>query len=156
MNVWLIYLLLVRTIYSSSAYITVYNHAVLCDSHSWLNVRDFCKTKRSWFKQYIDLNKGLPSPWISTVYFTGSYSDRDFSALLSFERALILKRQHESIILAKARGAYKGRKRKLTDEIGALIDEGLLAGMKKTDIARSLNLTRQSIYVHLKQKQMIL
>jgi DNA invertase Pin-like site-specific DNA recombinase len=74
-------------------------------------------------------------------------------AVAEFERALIRERQLEGIVLAKARGAYKGRKRKLTAEIGAQIDDGLLAGHKKTTIARSLGLTRQSIYVHLQRKR---
>jgi predicted transposase YbfD/YdcC len=37
--------------------------AVLCDSRSWLDVHDFCDTKRSWLGQYVDLSKGIPSPW---------------------------------------------------------------------------------------------
>jgi predicted transposase YbfD/YdcC len=37
--------------------------AVLCDSRSWLDVHDFCETKKSWLGQYVDLSKGIPSPW---------------------------------------------------------------------------------------------
>lgn len=37
--------------------------AVLCDSRSWLDVHDFCETKKSWLEQYVDLSKGVPSPW---------------------------------------------------------------------------------------------
>jgi hypothetical protein len=37
-------------------------------------------------------------------------------AFAEFERSLIRDRQREGVVLAKARGAYRGRKRSLTDE----------------------------------------
>lgn len=71
-------------------------------------------------------------------------------AVAEFERALILERQAEGIALAKAKGVYKGRTRKLTPELCARIDEGIAAGQHKAAIARALGITRQTLYVHLK------
>ena len=73
-------------------------------------------------------------------------------AMAEFERALILERQAEGIALAKAKGVYKGRRKKLTLELGAQIDEGLAAGKHKAVVARELGITRQTLYVHINGK----
>lgn len=57
-------------------------------------------------------------------------------AFAEFERSLIRERQMEGIALAKKRGAYKGRKKVLSDEQVELLKEALRAGISKTEIAR--------------------
>ena len=74
-------------------------------------------------------------------------------AVAEFERALILERQAEGIALAKAKGVYKGRIRKLTPELCAQIDEGIASGQHKAAIARALGITRQTLYVHLQRQK---
>jgi DNA invertase Pin-like site-specific DNA recombinase len=39
------------------------------------------------------------------------------AAFAEFERALIRERQHQGILLAKQRGAYRGRKKALSSEV---------------------------------------
>ena len=68
-------------------------------------------------------------------------------AISEFERAIILERQKEGIAIAKAKGKYKGGKKKLSDqqiqEIKAVVND------RKTNIstlAKKYNITRQTIY----------
>lgn len=63
-----------------------------------------------------------------------------------FERDMIRERQREGIALAKARGVYKGRKPKVTKQQTNIIKELITGGMKKTEIAKEFNISRQSIY----------
>lgn len=68
-----------------------------------------------------------------------------------FERALIRERQRQGIELAKKRGAYRGGKRQLTpDEVRELKARAAL-GVSKARLARTFNLTPQSIYNYLKR-----
>jgi DNA invertase Pin-like site-specific DNA recombinase len=72
-------------------------------------------------------------------------------AFAEFERALIRERQLEGIALAKKRGAYKGRKRALTlDQIQALKVRVASNNEKKSQIARDLGISRETLYQYLK------
>ena len=53
-------------------------------------------------------------------------------AFAEFERALIKERQREGIMLAKQRGAYKGRKRALSKEDISVLKAKIAAGEKKS------------------------
>ena len=61
-------------------------------------------------------------------------------AFAEFERALIRERQREGIALAKQRGAYRGRKRALSDTDIADIKSRVAAGEQKAQIARDLGI----------------
>lgn len=67
-------------------------------------------------------------------------------AVSEFERALILERQREGIALAKARGAYKGRAKKVTPALLAKAKELLKQGKSVADVARDLGVARSSLY----------
>lgn len=71
-------------------------------------------------------------------------------AFAELERALIRERQREGIVLAKQRGAFRGRKKKLTS--GQVVD--LLArarsGERKAALAREFCISRESLYNYLK------
>ena len=69
------------------------------------------------------------------------------AAFAEFERELIRERQREGIAIAKANGKY-AKRRKVTDEM--LNDAKLRAasGEPITVIAKSLNLSRQTLYQH--------
>lgn len=71
-------------------------------------------------------------------------------AFAEFERSLIRERQMEGIALAKKRGAYKGRKKVLSDEQVELLKEALKAGISKTEIAGHLKIDRSTIYHYIK------
>jgi len=68
----------------------------------------------------------------------------------TFERDLIRERQREGITLAKAKGAYKGRKRALKPEEVIQLREMAEAGMSKAELARTYGISRETVYAYLK------
>jgi DNA invertase Pin-like site-specific DNA recombinase len=71
-------------------------------------------------------------------------------AFAEFERALIHERQREGIALAKQRGAYKGRKKSLSQAEVAQLRERLTTGLSKAQVARALGISRQTLYQYLR------
>lgn len=71
-------------------------------------------------------------------------------AFAEFERALIRERQREGIAVAKQRGAYRGRKRSLSDEMVAELHRRVVAGERKAIIARDLGISRETLYQYLR------
>lgn len=71
-------------------------------------------------------------------------------AFAEFERALIRERQREGIALAKQRGAYRGRKRSLSDRDIAEVRRRVVAGEKKARVARDYGISRETLYQYLK------
>ncbi len=103
-------------------------------------------------------NRGIKLQFIKeNLTFSGEDSPMSnlllsvMGAFAEFERSLIKERQLEGIALAKKRGAYKGRKRSLTEEQVKEILELINSGKKKTDIAKKFNISRETIYKYLKK-----
>ncbi len=71
-------------------------------------------------------------------------------AFAEFERALINERQREGIALAKKRGAYKGRKKSLSQAEVAKLRERLATGISKTQVAREVGISRETLYQYLR------
>lgn len=71
-------------------------------------------------------------------------------AFAEFERALIRERQREGIALAKQRGAYRGRKKALSSDQAAELQRRAAAGEKKAAIARSMGISRETLYQYLR------
>ncbi|GJN47882.1 DNA-invertase hin [Pseudomonas aeruginosa] len=71
-------------------------------------------------------------------------------AFAEFERALIRERQREGIALAKQRGAYRGRKKALSDEQAATLRQRAAAGEPKAQLAREFNISRETLYQYLR------
>ncbi len=71
-------------------------------------------------------------------------------AFAEFERSIIRERQREGIELAKRRGAYRGRKRSLSDSQLVELKRRVTAGEKKTVIARELGISRETLYQYLR------
>jgi len=71
-------------------------------------------------------------------------------AFAEFERALLRERQREGIALAKQRGAYRGRRKTLSDEQVALLREQVNGGKKKAQVAREFGISRQTLYEYLR------
>jgi len=71
-------------------------------------------------------------------------------AFAEFERSLLLERQREGIALAKARGAYKGRKPSLTPEQATQLRDRVKAGEKKAVLAREFSISRETLYQYLR------
>lgn len=82
---------------------------------------------------------------IDTATPTGKLMLTMIGAIATFEREIMLERQAEGIALAKAKGVYKGRKptaQLQAQNVNILYGQG----MKKTDIARTLNISQSSVY----------
>jgi DNA invertase Pin-like site-specific DNA recombinase len=71
-------------------------------------------------------------------------------AFAEFERALILERQREGIALAKQRGAYKGRKKSLSETAITELRQRLDTGMTKAQLAREFGISRETLYQYLR------
>jgi DNA invertase Pin-like site-specific DNA recombinase len=70
-------------------------------------------------------------------------------ALAQFERELIRERQREGIVLAKKRGAYRGRKRSLTTAQAAELLRRVATGESKTLLAQEFGVTRDTVYQYM-------
>lgn len=71
-------------------------------------------------------------------------------AFAEFERALIRERQREGVALAKARGAYKGRRRVLTRDQVEAVRQRAVPGVNKAALARELGIGRRTLYAYLR------
>lgn len=71
-------------------------------------------------------------------------------AFAEFERALIRERQMEGIALAKQRGAYKGRKRSLSEAAITELQQRLATGVTKAQAAREFGISRETLYQYLR------
>ncbi|MGL5949492.1 MAG: recombinase family protein [Aeromonas sp.] len=71
-------------------------------------------------------------------------------AFAEFERSLIRERQREGIALAKQRGAYRGRKKALSDQAIAEVQQRVMAGEKKATLAREFGISRETLYQYLR------
>lgn len=72
-------------------------------------------------------------------------------AFAQFERDLIRERQLEGIAQAKKRGAYKGRKPKLTPTQVLELREAASKGASKTLLAEQFGISRKTVYELLKR-----
>jgi len=106
--------------------------------------------------QYLT-NKGVRIEFIKeSLTFTGEDSPMAnlmlsvMGAFAEFERALIKERQREGIALAKKRGAYRGRKKALNNEQIADLKRKIADGTAKTQIARELGISRETLYQYLR------
>lgn len=67
-----------------------------------------------------------------------------------FERALIRERQGEGIVIAKAKGVYKGRRRVLSPEQVEQVKLKVTNGAKKTSVAREFGVSRETVHRYLR------
>ena len=102
-------------------------------------------------------NKGVSVEFVKEhLTFTGEDSPMAnlmlsvMGAFAEFERALIRERQAEGIAKAKQRGAYKGRKKSLTEnQVLALINRAA-SGEAKTMLAKEFGISRETVYTYLR------
>lgn len=96
-------------------------------------------------------DKGVSISFLSErLTFTGDTDDafsrlqlQLMGAFAEFERNIIRKRQAEGIALAKARGVYKGRTKKVDDQ--KIIDLNR-QGKRVSEIAAGLGVSRMTVY----------
>ena len=72
-------------------------------------------------------------------------------AFAEFEYAFIKERQKEGIAIAKGKGKYKGSRSKFNPEMALAIEEKLKTRESKSDIAKSLGISRFSLYAYIKR-----
>lgn len=68
-----------------------------------------------------------------------------------FERVLLRERQREGIALARQRGVYRGRKQALSPEQAADAHRRVARGEAKAQVARSLGISRETLYQYLRE-----
>ena len=73
-------------------------------------------------------------------------------AFAEFERSMIRARQAEGIALAKARGAYMGRPRSVTDEQIDQLKSALAMDVPLSKAARKIGISRTTAYRYLRNK----
>jgi DNA invertase Pin-like site-specific DNA recombinase len=71
-------------------------------------------------------------------------------AFAEFERALIRERQREGIALAKQRGAYRGRKKSLSEPQIIELKRRIADGEQKATVARDYGISRETLYQYLR------
>ena len=71
-------------------------------------------------------------------------------AFAEFERALIRERQREGIALAKQRGAYRGRKKSLSESQIVELKRRVTEGEQKAALARDYGISRETLYQYLR------
>lgn len=71
-------------------------------------------------------------------------------AFAEFERALIKERQREGIAAAKARGAYRGRRRSLSEAQVIELRARAAAGEPKAALAKAFGISRETVYQYLR------
>ena len=76
-------------------------------------------------------------------------------AFAEFERSLIRERQLEGIAIAKKRGDYRGRKSSLTEEKIEEMSKLLRAGENKSEIARRLGISRETLYRYIRSLEIV-
>lgn len=74
-------------------------------------------------------------------------------AFADFERSLIRERQREGITLAKQRGAYRGRKKLLSDLKIAELRRRVASGEQKTSLAHEFGISRETLYQYLRESR---
>lgn len=67
-------------------------------------------------------------------------------AVAQLERSLIRERQREGIELAKARGVYRGRRKRLTPELVVEANARVASGVPKARVARDLGCSRRTLH----------
>jgi DNA invertase Pin-like site-specific DNA recombinase len=70
-------------------------------------------------------------------------------SLAEWERSVIRERQLAGIAIAKASGAYKGRKKALSADEQVELKALAAAGSNKTELAKKFNISRPTLYAYL-------
>lgn len=70
-------------------------------------------------------------------------------AVAEFERALILERQRDGIVLAKQKGVYRGSRRRLSQDRVTELYRRAFAGESKAVLTREFGISRQTLYRYL-------
>jgi len=125
----------------------------------------YCADLSRWGRSLIDIktsitaltSKGVTISFLKeNLTFSGNHDDPMsnlllgiLSSLAEWERAVIKSRQMEGVKIAQEKGIYKercGRKPKLTEEQILKVRQRIDAGENRTEIAKDMKVSRQTIY----------
>ena len=96
---------------------------------------------------------GVIAPIITLVVYIAFVLEVELEiAFAEFERSLIRERQREGIAIAKKKGLYKGRKPSLSKEQIEELKIRVQNGDRKSDIAKDLKISRETLYQYLRKK----
>lgn len=114
----------------------------LLETYNYLNEFMEKGVSVKFIKENIHLgeNKGSPMDHLMLTIF---------GAVAQYERSFILERQREGIELAKARGAFKGSKLKLSEKDREYLYNSIDSGVPKTTVARNLGISPGTVYSYL-------
>lgn len=124
-------------------------------------VHDFSRLARST-KDLLTITERLSAKQVHLVSLkenldtstaTGKLMLTMIAAINEFERQNLLERQAEGIALAKARGAYKGRKRINVKDFGPFYSRYMLREISKSGIAKELGISRPTVDRLIKEFQ---
>lgn len=87
----------------------------------------------------------VDTPYLNVDTSQGALQLTIFIAFAEFERAAIRERQAEGIAIAKRKGVY-ARHMKLSDDQIETAREQIRTGVPKTQVARRLGVSRQTLY----------
>ena len=90
-------------------------------------------------KENLEFKSGKKNPFQSLMLNL-------LSSIAQFERDLLLERQREGIAIAKAKGKYKGRKSKFSQDDFVKIKKEFLVAKNKAELARKWGISRQYLY----------
>ena len=133
----------------------IYVHSMDRLSRSLRDLQDVVErlTAKGISVTFVKENLRFDPPAIGTDAHQTAYSTlmlQLLGAVGQFERALIKERQREGIAIAKTKKLYKGRKPVLGDAHKAKLKQMAAEGMSKVEIAKTLGISRASVYVYLR------
>jgi DNA invertase Pin-like site-specific DNA recombinase len=76
-------------------------------------------------------------------------------AFAEYERSLIRERQREGIAMAKTKGVYKGRPKKLEDaaKVAQIVAQATQPGANRTQVAAANKISRETLYQYIRAAQ---
>ena len=91
---------------------------------------------------------------IDTSTPTGKLMLTVIGAIAEFERTNLLERQREGIVLAKAKGKYKGRKKVRVDGFEHYYSRYRFREINKTELAKELDISRPTLDKLIKEHEL--
>lgn len=88
---------------------------------------------------------------ISNAY--GKFLLTLFAAMAELERAYILERQREGILIAKSQGKYKGRKRKYNENFEKVMETWEKGNITAVKAMKLLNISKSTFYRYARERK---
>ena len=130
---------------------TLHVHSIDRLARSLQDLRDLVKDLNARGVTISFFTEGLTFHAVGEIDSTSKLMLQMMGAFANFERTLIRERQAEGIARANARGAYKGRKRQLTDDQVREILKRKESGERVAALAREYGVSRTTVYTRISE-----